>query len=373
MNKRILLVSLLATIPSLCSCGESETYSVDKLSIEHTGSYQLWDNFDYSKLKVSYDGVELETYQYNVDFTNFSTSSIGSKEITVSLTKSPETKVNASIEVTNRTSGNILVIGDSFTEDTIAYANEIINANENTSINVYGAYSNGSNLEAHFDAFVRDQNIYNFLKYDADSKSWTSIADKSLKEILTSEGVEWDMISLQQETLLAGQKNSFLNLNSYVSSIKSYISSQNKKAPSIGYNMPWAYQDGVTINNGYFELYDNKQDDMYNAIASATQDSVVASNLFNFIIPTGTSIQNLRTTSIASSTDFTSNGVNLDSNCGRYTASLCLASKLTGYTADQFTFRGEDGSELVSEDEQKLIYKTVDFAIDSSYQITVVE
>ena len=370
MKKRLLAISLLTLFPLLSGCGEDE-YSVDKMTVEHSNSYQLWDNFDYSNLKVTYDGTELESKQYNVDFSKFNNGVVGTSEITISLVKSPKTSISIPVEVKNRKTCNFLAIGNSYTEDLIYYANDIIkNSDENLDIKIYGIGIGGATLDQHFDYFVHDNALYTFLQYNFEASSWEYINNMTLKGALLYEDVSWDVVTLQEQTAKSGQSNSYKHLNSFVNSISSFLKSKNKKVPSFGWHMTWAYQNGVAVDNMYYEYYGNSQETMYNAILTQTKDIVEASNLFNFILPSGTAIQNARNSELTSEKEFTRDGKHLDLKSGRYIASLDLVSKLTGYPASHFTYRGLEDSEIVSSDDQNIIYQIVDSAISNPYQIT---
>lgn len=371
MKKLSLFISLFATLTLMSGCNK-KSYNVKKMTVSHEASYQLWDNFDYSNLKVAYDGTELETYQYTVDFSNFDNGRVGTSNITVTLNKSKKCSITIPVEVTHRTSCNFLAIGNSFSEDLVTYANEIIkNSDADLNINVYGVGIGGCTLDQHYSYFANDYKFYTLLKYNFETKAWEYTDSLSLKEALVYES--WDIMTLQQQSAYAGQANSFTNLSLFVQSIISYLKQQNRKIPTLGWHMTWAYQNNIAVDNMYYEFYNNDQITMYNAIVKQVQDIVIPSGLFNFVLASGTAIQNARTTSITTSKEFTRDGKHLDLTYGRYVAALNLASKLTGYSADHFTYRGESGSEIVSETEQSLIFRSVDAAISNPYQITTIE
>ncbi len=371
MKKLSLFVSLFATLALMSGCNK-KSYNVKKMTVSHEQSYQLWDNFDYSNLKVTYNGTELETYQYTVDFSNFDTGRVGTSEITVTLNKSKKCQITIPVEVTHRTSCNFLAIGNSFSEDLIAYANEIIkNSDANLNINVYGVGIGGCTLDQHYTYFAHENKLYTLLKYNFETKAWEYINSLSLKEALVYES--WDVMTLQQHSSYAGQASSFNNLSLLVKSMTSYLKQQNRKIPALGWHMTWAYQNNASVDNMYYEFYNNDQITMYNAIVKQVQDIVIPSGLFNFVLESGTAIQNVRTTSITTEKELTRDGQHLDLTYGRYVATLNLASKLTGYSADHFTYRGETGLEIVSESERSLIFRAVDAAISNPYQITTIE
>lgn len=371
MKNRVLLYSTFLLLPLLASCGE-EGYSVDKFSVTHDASYQLWDNFDYENLKVSYDGTELETYQYDVDLSKLDLGKVGDSTITVSLKEAPEISLTLPIQTTYRDTCNLLCVGSSCVSDAVAYANEIVkNTDESLKVNIYAAIAEDVSLDDHYDYFVTGNAAYSFLSYDSSTSSWASSDGKAktLQEILNG-GISFDAICLGEESARAGKKESFKNLSRFASSLCSYCESLGKKAPSLSYLLPWAYQDNAVVDTSYYEDYQNNQNTMYEAIVDACQEKVVASKRFNAVLPIGTAIQNARSSGFPTTNDFTSDGKNLDQTYGRYLASLCLVSALTGHQSSYFSRLGPDGVEYVTEKEKTQFDKIVDAAISNPYQIT---
>ncbi len=371
MKNRVLLYSTFLLLPLLASCGD-EGYSIDKFSVAHDASYQLWDNFDYGNLKVSYDGTELETYQYDVDLSKLDLGKVGESAITVSLKEAPEISLSLPIQTTYRDACNLLCVGSSCVSDAVAYANEIVkNTDESLKVNIYAAVAEDASLDDHYAYFATGNAAYSFLSYNSSASSWASSDGKAktLQEILNG-GISFDAICLSEESPRAGKEESFKNLSRFASSLSSFCESLGKKAPSLSYLLPWAYQDNVVVDNSYYEDYENSQNTMYHAIVDACQKKVVASKWFNTVLPIGTAIQNARSSSFPTTNDFTSDGKNLDQTYGEYLTSLCLVSALTGHQSSYFSRLGPGSVEYVTEKEKTQFDKIVDSAISNPYQIT---
>ncbi len=367
MKNRVLLYSAFLLLPILAGCGDE--YSLEKFSVSHEASYQLWDNFDYGNLKVVYDGTELEKNQYEVDFSGFDAGKVGESKIAVSLKKSPKISRELSVQITHRTSCNLLCVGSSCAQEAIDCANQILKGDESMNVKVYAAVMEGADLDDLYASFARGEASYAFRSYDFEGASWGESEGKTLQEILKGE-VSFDAICLGEESAEAGKKESFLNLSRFALALSSYYGSLGKSAPSLGYLLPWSYEDKASIDQSYYEDYGNDRNVMYQAIADVCRESLVPSGRFNFVLPVGTAIQNARENGFVTPKDFTSDGKSLDLTYGRYLASLCLASKLTGYRASHFVYRGESGSEYVTEGEKSLFDGFVDASIANPYQVT---
>lgn len=90
--------------------------------------------------------------------------------------------------------------------------------------------------------------------------------------------------------------------------------------------MTWAYQG----NSGHpdFPKYDRNQMTMYNAIVNTTQKLIVGNLNVEGYIPSGTAIQNLRTSYLGDT--LTRDGYHLSTDIGRYTAALVWYRELWG-------------------------------------------
>ena len=373
MKNRFIILSTLLLIPLLSGCNKNK-YDVNKMSVIHDGGYQIFDNFDYSKLKVTYKDIELEQKQYIIDFSNFNTSRVGTSKITVSLAKSKQTSITIPIEVTARSSCNFLLIGDSSIEEVINYTNDIILNNEDSlEINIYGLECDKSTFDTHLDYFAHDTDAYILNKFNIETRMWERSDTLTLKEVLNYRSVIWDVVALQIDNCVAGLDSGYTNLKTFVNCTSSYITSLKRKSPVFAYSLPWAYQDNVSLTNDYYEYFNNSQIEMYKAIASKTRDNVETSNLFNFVIPTGTIVQNLRSSNIVTEKEFTTDGMHLDTKYASYATCLGLISKLSGLSPYHFSYRGVESSEIVNKDEQEIIYQAIESSLSNPYSLDLTE
>ena len=86
---------------------------------------------------------------------------------------------------------------------------------------------------------------------------------------------------------------------------------------SIVWQQTWAY--ARTSDHGDFGRYGKDQQQMYDAIVASVQRLLEETSI-ETVIPSGTAIQNLRTTELCDSLDLTRDGYHLGLGAGRYTA-----------------------------------------------------
>ena len=94
--------------------------------------------------------------------------------------------------------------------------------------------------------------------------------------------------------------------------------------------MTWAYESDSTHSG--FPNYESDQMKMYNAIVNAAKSEILTNEAFTGVIPSGTAIQNLRTSYLGD--HLTRDGYHLSYDVGRYTAALTWAKLLTGQSID---------------------------------------
>lgn len=148
----------------------------------------------------------------------------------------------------------------------------------------------------------------------------------------------------------------------------------NKKV-KFGWNITWAYAQpsqwvaGKTdsFQANYEEYYNADQMTMYEAITDSLVSAVVPIGGFSVYIPTGTAIQNLRSSYIGD--NLNRDGVHLSWSLGRYTAAMTWAAAL-GIDVNQITYR-PSGSNAVSLLDVAAVRASVADAIQTPLAMTV--
>ena len=136
--------------------------------------------------------------------------------------------------------------------------------------------------------------------------------------------------------------------------------------PQIGdakmyWQMTWAYQQNSTHND--FGYYNKDQARMYKSIVRATNERIVNNPDFLGIIPSGTSIQNLRTSTLGDT--LTADGYHLKDSYGDYTASLTWYCTFTGESAYSMFYCPSSVGDHFHE-----IAEAVDNAVKKPYEVT---
>ena len=119
---------------------------------------------------------------------------------------------------------------------------------------------------------------------------------------------DWDIIVVN--TTAAGMAADASTLKTYHDLIESNLAENSAKHIYAWY-MTWSYATDCTYPSDLIR-YDNDNVKMYNAIVGSVNYSVLGSGLFDLIIPTGTAIQNFRTTNVKNRTNDEYTGVNKD-------------------------------------------------------------
>ena len=226
----------------------------------------------------------------------------------------------------------IVAIGNSFTADAVEqYLYEIF-AEKGYEAIIGNCYIGGCTLEKHWnkesspDSTVRNCNSYR--KIVKGEK--TTLGGKSIEHILRDE--PWDYVVFQQGAGLYGKPESH---HPYLENFKEYA--KNFLEPGsykTGYQLNWAFPKNCT--NSRFSYYDNDQMKMYEACASCAK-GLLEEGYVDFIIPTGTSVQNGRGTSLEDT--FNRDWGHLEYNYGRYTAALTWFETITGIDATTVTWK----------------------------------
>lgn len=216
----------------------------------------------------------------------------------------------------------ILAIGNSFSQDAVEqYLHELAQAEGYTTI-IGNMYIGGCPLEKHY-ANARDNSAsYSYRKRGTDGVKVTT-ENVSLETALKDE--EWDYVSLQQAS---GKSGLYDTYNPYLPWLIDYVRTLVPASTKLIWHQTWAYaQDS---NHAEFTNYDKDQMTMYRAIVSASRKAVT-DNGISILVPSGTAIQNARTTFIGD--NMNRDGYHLNTLYGRYTAACTWFETIFGKSA----------------------------------------
>lgn len=275
----------------------------------------------------------------------------------------------------------ILAIGNSFSEDAVEnYLWELLNAAGIPAI-VGNLYIGGCTLERHYGNVKADAPQYRYRKI-VDGKTIERNGVR-ISEALAEE--TWTHISFQQASGLSGL---YATYDPYLSELIKYVrtfapscvapasgasasapsasaslagstssasvapasaasvsapsagSASSASAPSAGsatliFHQTWAYS--ADSSHPEFPVYGRSQNTMYHRIVNAVSVAMAEHPELTLLVPSGTAIQNARTSSLGDT--FIRDGFHLNYTYGRYTAACTWFAALTGLRASNNSWK----------------------------------
>ena len=175
----------------------------------------------------------------------------------------------------------ILCIGNSYGDDSVKYIPESMISYGMKNVVVANLYIGGCSLETHANNAKEDAKAYEYRKYK--DGEWTNTKNTSLKEGIRDE--DWDVIVFQQQSKRTGMWQTY---QPFLNELLSYV--RNLSDARFAFNMTWAYPSDSKSSE--FLQYDNDNEKMYKSITSVVGSRIESDFNFDFVIPTGTAVQN---------------------------------------------------------------------------------
>lgn len=238
----------------------------------------------------------------------------------------------ASLQAQNDTL-KILAIGNSFADDGIEYLDEVaLSAGKH--IIVANTYIGGCSIARHLDNARHNRHAYLYRK-NIDGQ-YSEEHDKTLLEAIHDE--KWDYIVFQQVSDLAGQYGSYFP---DLAELMAYVQ-KNATNPHVQYALQqtWAYAKDST-HPGFFR-YGKDQQAMYDDVVFSYSQAARMQHIA-IVIPTGTAIQNARSSSLGDT--LCRDGYHLNLQYGRYTAACTWFETLFGQSSVGIAYRPDGVTE----------------------------
>lgn len=289
-----------------------------------------------------YKAVKKVTGVFDKGYTEYKCTKCGD-------TYTKETKAKKSIK--------ILAIGNSFSCDAVEYMWDMAHSVGCKEIIIGNLNIGGCSLDRHYDNIVNDLPVYDYGK-NTDG-NWTSKSGVTLEYGLTDE--DWDYVTLQQVSGYHGDPDSYQHLEDIVKYLNK--NKTNKKC-KFAWQMTWAYEG--TSDHQDFQKYDNNQMTMYKAITDTVQKKIADSGLFDVIMPSGTAVQNMRTSYLGD--HLTRDGFHMSLITGRYTVGLTWWCSLTDFPIDKLTYVPNEYE--IQPTLLAAIKESVENAIDTPFEVT---
>jgi len=241
----------------------------------------------------------------------------------------------------------VLAIGNSFSEDAIEnYLFDLADA-AGEKIIIGNLYIGGASLALHEENSRENKAAYSYRKINLSGQK-AIIDDFTLSDGLADE--DWDYISVQQVSLNSGQYEVVIQ---HLPQLVAYVRERAPKA-KIVYHQTWAYQHDSTHPG--FVNYERSQEKMHNAIVETTQKISKLKNI-STVIPSGTAIQNARTSSLDDT--LTRDGYHLELTYGRFTAACTWYQKLFDLDVRKNPYKPDSISELQAKIAKEAAYQAV--------------
>ncbi|MFD2539016.1 DUF4886 domain-containing protein [Sphingobacterium chuzhouense] len=226
----------------------------------------------------------------------------------------------------------ILAIGNSFSEDAIENNLYDLAKEKGIEIIIGNLYIGGASLELHNSNVERNASSYSYRKITPDGKR-TEYPGFSIQTVLKDE--YWDYISFQQASDFSGM---YETVEASLPQLFEYVNAT-KLNPDVKYiyHQTWAYAQNT--NHAAFPNYDSDQLTMYGAIVSTAQKATELIPI-DILIPTGTAIQNSRTSVVGDNFNV-ADGYHLDRVIGRYTAACTWFEAIFGESSVGMAYKPE--------------------------------
>ncbi|MFA5687883.1 MAG: DUF4886 domain-containing protein [Kiritimatiellales bacterium] len=252
----------------------------------------------------------------------------------------------------------ILAIGNSFSVDAMQHLYQIATNAGFKQVVLGNLNIGGCSLERHWKSASEQLADYNYRKNS--SSAWVDRKGSVIDDGLLDE--DWDFISIQQVSGNSGLAETY---NSDLDNLVEYINSKKTNPDAkIMWHMTWAYQSNS--KHQHFPRYNSDQRMMYQAIVTAVQEKIVPNKNINFVIPSGTAIQNMRTSYIGDT--LTRDGFHLSLNLGRYIAGMTWLKTLTGVLIDDISW--VPNADEVPPELLPVIKEAVNNAVKTPFSVT---
>lgn len=274
----------------------------------------------------------------------------------------------------------ILFIGNSFTKDAVEHLPKMVSAADIPTLKMVHLYYGGRTIPEYADGYATKSD-YTCYKYNPGTSLWLSYTGYNIQQIVKSD--TWDIVCLQEHT---GNSCGWIWNDTEKNAIQGLIADiradQNGHTPKFVYIMSQAYFNMDKIGTAQ-RPYKNftTQDEMFDVIVAQAR-KVLDQTDVEQIIPTGTVLQNLRTSPLNNDMDLTRDGYHMDYGLSRYAAACAvfesiISPSFDGKKLDGNSFRYNvsstaDGTYTtpVTDDNQPVALQAARYALATPFAVT---
>ena len=218
----------------------------------------------------------------------------------------------------------ILFIGNSFSLDTAEYTVEIAHALGISNVKVTSLYIGGCSIALHYDNAMQDLPAYRY--YTNTGEGWDHVHEHKLSDAVRED--DWDWIVFQQGTNDGSRytsPESYAQLTPLIRHVKQMASPHAR----IAFNLTWMGES--TRQHHEILSYGGDIAAMRQKLEEVTREVILGNPLIDLLVPTGTAIENARTSAIGL---LTRDCYHLSMDKGRYIAALTFISVITDLPVD---------------------------------------
>lgn len=225
----------------------------------------------------------------------------------------------------------ILFVGNSFAVDTMEHTAEIARSLGVKRVELGVLYVGGCSIDMHYTHAMGDLGAY--IYYRNKGCGWQETPDYKISDAVKSE--EWDWIAIQHGTRGESRYTSiecYEKLGALVEYLKALAPSHTR----IAFNLTWLGES--TRQHHEIISYRGDMAKMRAELEKVTREVMRKNPKIDLLVPTGTAIENARTSHIGL---LTRDCYHLSVDKGRFIAGLAFISTVTGLDAADITWRPE--------------------------------
>ena len=214
----------------------------------------------------------------------------------------------------------ILFVGNSFARDTVELAPGIARSLGIGQFKFANLYVGGCSIDMHYEHAMGDLPVYDY--YVNTGEEWICTPEHRIGDAIREE--EWDWIVIQHGTRGTSRYTSpecYDNLAPLIAYVKSLAPAHTR----IAFNLTWMGES--TRQHHEIISYGGDMAEMRRRLVEVTQACVLTQPQIDLITPTGTAIENARTSRIGL---LTRDCFHLSVDKGRYIAALIFLAAITG-------------------------------------------
>jgi hypothetical protein len=250
----------------------------------------------------------------------------------------------------------ILSIGNSFSEDTMEYVAVIAKNLGVEKIKLGNLYFGGCSITQHYRHATENLPVY--IYHQNDGFGWQSTNGVSIDTALKED--TWDYVTIQPGTG-DGSRHTSENAYDKLVPLLNFVKERILPTTKIAFNLTWVGEPNSTHHE--IVSFNGDQSLLFSSIVDMVKKVVCPLESIDFIIPTGTAVQNART---AIKEVITRDNFHLSFDKGRFLAGLTFFAKITGIDISSVSCKING----VTEDFCKIAINAVNNALKNPFVVT---